>query len=441
MMDRMEEVLMELNHFEKRQQQKNGGDSSDAPKDEIPEILEEYLVFVAQTGNTQFPWLKIKPLFKSKLEKVIGEFASSSEEVPPMPNVDPFRFSNVKDKVFEQLECFAGIPFTVQRLCELLTAPSKHYRRTDKFMRALEKNMLVVSTVEAVTEPNSPNPAVANGFDSFSSTYEQREKEQQRLQAAAAAANSANNNGQSTSDNSEITPSTSNGIESRIVENGSEPETTSEPATTPEVAKKDDEEKVPDDNENSEKPASNETDSETKDTPTVEPPQNDKPDNPTPDEESMEIDSECSTTKAIITPDKEPESETKNPEEEEEEEVEKPEVDSSSIPPKEEDAKMEEETPSEEEPAAKKAKTDEDAKGEEDMVIESSQENNKIVQVAKEEESTTPEVEVKEDKVEAVVDKEQIEPEPEKEKEKEVVEKAQDKETETKSEETPVISV
>lgn len=39
-------------------------------------------------------------------------------------------------------------PFTIQRLCELLCAPRKHYKRTDKFMRGIEKNLLVVSTVD-----------------------------------------------------------------------------------------------------------------------------------------------------------------------------------------------------------------------------------------------------------------------------------------------------
>merc|ERR1719362_2465120 len=60
---------------------------------------------------------------------------------------------------------FAGIPFTVQRLAELLTSPRRHYKRTDKFMRALEKNMLIVSTVEARATSNN------NASESRNSSY------------------------------------------------------------------------------------------------------------------------------------------------------------------------------------------------------------------------------------------------------------------------------
>ena len=40
-----------------------------------------------------------------------------------------------------------SIPFTIQRLCELLTNPKKHYKRTDKFMRGLEKVKTVIFAI------------------------------------------------------------------------------------------------------------------------------------------------------------------------------------------------------------------------------------------------------------------------------------------------------
>ncbi|XP_048403772.2 serine/threonine-protein phosphatase 4 regulatory subunit 2-B isoform X3 [Stegostoma tigrinum] len=44
------------------------------------------------------------------------------------------------------------IPFTIQRLCELLTDPKKNYTGTDKFLRGVEKNVMVVSCVYPSTE-------------------------------------------------------------------------------------------------------------------------------------------------------------------------------------------------------------------------------------------------------------------------------------------------
>jgi len=139
-MENPENVLMELSGFEK------------TPSSVIPKSLEDYLVFVAKTGNTVFPWHKIKPLIKSKLEVIIREFSEScpTENLPKMPNVDAFKFGEMKERILEQLESYTGTPFTVQRLCELLVQPKRHYKRTDKFMRGLEKVMLVVSTVDPI---------------------------------------------------------------------------------------------------------------------------------------------------------------------------------------------------------------------------------------------------------------------------------------------------
>ncbi|XP_011807231.1 PREDICTED: LOW QUALITY PROTEIN: serine/threonine-protein phosphatase 4 regulatory subunit 2-like [Colobus angolensis palliatus] len=49
------------------------------------------------------------------------------------------------------------IPFTVQRLCELLTDPRRNYTGTDKFLRGVEKNMMVVSCVYPSSEKNNSN--------------------------------------------------------------------------------------------------------------------------------------------------------------------------------------------------------------------------------------------------------------------------------------------
>jgi hypothetical protein len=120
--DNLEEILLELNNFEKEISKTSSGSLVDLT---IPSTLESYLKLVATAGSAQFSWSKIKPLFRVKLEQVIQEFNSSSPtaEIPIMPNVDPFNFDAVKGKVFEQLEAFVGIPFTVQRLAELITSP------------------------------------------------------------------------------------------------------------------------------------------------------------------------------------------------------------------------------------------------------------------------------------------------------------------------------
>ena len=55
-----EEVLLELTRYEK------------SPTQEIPTILERYLIYVAKTGNANFPWSKVKPVFRMKLENVIS---------------------------------------------------------------------------------------------------------------------------------------------------------------------------------------------------------------------------------------------------------------------------------------------------------------------------------------------------------------------------------
>ena len=68
-------------------------------------------------------------------------------ELPQYPNVDPFNYETMKKMLLDKLDSFAAAPFTIQRISELLSDPRKQYSRIDKFMRAVEKTILVVSTV------------------------------------------------------------------------------------------------------------------------------------------------------------------------------------------------------------------------------------------------------------------------------------------------------
>ncbi len=54
--------------------------------------------------------------------------------------------------VLERFDLFRlAAPFTVQRLTELILQPTRHYRKKEKFLRGLEKTVLVVSTIEPHT--------------------------------------------------------------------------------------------------------------------------------------------------------------------------------------------------------------------------------------------------------------------------------------------------
>lgn len=56
--------------------------------------------------------------------------------------MDSFNYDTMKTTLLERFDLFHAAPFTIQRLSELLNEPKKHYCRLDKFMRALEKNIL-----------------------------------------------------------------------------------------------------------------------------------------------------------------------------------------------------------------------------------------------------------------------------------------------------------
>uniref|UniRef100_A0A8C0C0Z7 Serine/threonine-protein phosphatase 4 regulatory subunit 2 n=1 Tax=Buteo japonicus TaxID=224669 RepID=A0A8C0C0Z7_9AVES len=128
-------------------------------KKEVCPILDQFLCHVAKTGETMVQWSQFKGYFIFKLEKVMDDFRTSAPEPrgPPNPNVEYIPFEEMKERILKIVTGFNGIPFTIQRLCELLTDPRRNYTGTDKFLRGVEK-VRYSCFLSNVNGPGTPRP-------------------------------------------------------------------------------------------------------------------------------------------------------------------------------------------------------------------------------------------------------------------------------------------
>ncbi|KHN74633.1 Serine/threonine-protein phosphatase 4 regulatory subunit 2-A [Toxocara canis] len=113
--------------------------------------IDEYFEVVAKMGKPMFKWDVIRPAFLWKLELTMSEMlcveAESLADGSKDTMISDEELRSQREFIMRKAKEFDGTPFTIQRLCELLTTPSRHYKRTDKYLRALEKNINVVTTV------------------------------------------------------------------------------------------------------------------------------------------------------------------------------------------------------------------------------------------------------------------------------------------------------
>lgn len=125
-------------------------------KKEVSPPLDQFLCHVAKTGETIVQWSQFKSYFLFKLEKVMDDFRASAPEQrgPANSNVESIPFEDMKERILKIVNGYNGIPFTIQRLCELLTEPKRNYTGTEKFLRGVEKNVMVVSCVHPTSEKN-----------------------------------------------------------------------------------------------------------------------------------------------------------------------------------------------------------------------------------------------------------------------------------------------
>ncbi|OCH94953.1 PPP4R2-domain-containing protein [Obba rivulosa] len=146
---------------------------------EYHQILED----IADTDIVNVEWSLLKDIIKYKVEKNIALFLTGGFKPedkrpkplePPQPGglkLPPFpprprnesspneapktilsekEAEEFKNAIFELLDQFeSSPPFTIQRICELCLRPNEHYNYLGKYLRAVERSLLVTSTWDA----------------------------------------------------------------------------------------------------------------------------------------------------------------------------------------------------------------------------------------------------------------------------------------------------
>lgn len=131
--------------------------------EEIRSIME----VIAATGKFWHDWDMLKSLLSFRLKQVLAEYPEAqvvSEDGPQPSSLSGETYPELVKRLDEALLNFIeGPPFTLQRLCEILLTPKNTYRSLSKLALALEKNLLVTSTLTVCTDPYprtvSPKPA------------------------------------------------------------------------------------------------------------------------------------------------------------------------------------------------------------------------------------------------------------------------------------------
>jgi serine/threonine-protein phosphatase 4 regulatory subunit 2 len=87
--------------------------------------------------------------------------AGNNHQQPSATTSSQFNINQIKERILERMRSFTNAPFTIQRISELLLKPNSHYNKIEKFLRGLEKCVMVVTTVDPngnkiFIESNSP---------------------------------------------------------------------------------------------------------------------------------------------------------------------------------------------------------------------------------------------------------------------------------------------
>ncbi|KAK9161473.1 hypothetical protein Syun_007814 [Stephania yunnanensis] len=117
---------------------------------EVNEVLE----VIAATGKFWHDWDTLKSLLSFRLKQVLAEYPESRVSIDEQNSLLGETYIELVTRLDEALLCFIeGPPFTLQRLCEILLDARGIYPNLSKLALALEKNLLMTSTLTMSTDP------------------------------------------------------------------------------------------------------------------------------------------------------------------------------------------------------------------------------------------------------------------------------------------------
>ncbi|CAM8905910.1 unnamed protein product [Rhodiola kirilowii] len=131
-------------------------------EDEVRGALE----VIASTGNFWSDWNHLRNLLSYKLKQVISEYPEASmsdeQQIFSLGETIPELVNRLDNELHNFID---GAPFTLQRICEILLAAQNIYPKLSKLVLALEKNLLVSSTLamcnglppSVMSNPGEPN--------------------------------------------------------------------------------------------------------------------------------------------------------------------------------------------------------------------------------------------------------------------------------------------
>lgn len=133
----------------------NGGGESQhkLSAEEVKSVLET----IASTGKFWHDWDELKIMLSFQLKQVLSEYAEATKSVDQQNSSLGESYPDLAQRLDEALFSFVeGPPFTLQRLCEILLNARAIYPNLSKLALALEKNLLVTSTLTKSTDPYPP---------------------------------------------------------------------------------------------------------------------------------------------------------------------------------------------------------------------------------------------------------------------------------------------